>query len=115
MSHAPLSHMVVGVVVERPLGQGDAVGHGGEHHADPCADADLRHPRVVRTPPDRPQQLGRHAPVRALGAVFIDDIEKGKLAFGIGPGFLGHAGLWSIRAPLSKKIAARKSGGRALM
>jgi hypothetical protein len=28
-----------------------------------------------------------------LRAVLIDDVEKGKLAFGIGSGFLGHAGL----------------------
>src|SRR4029077_17150756 len=49
------------------------------------------------------EQLSRHAPVGALGVVFIDDIEKGKLAFGIGHGFFCHAGLWSISAPLSKK------------
>ena len=56
------------------------------------------------------EQLGRHAPVGALRVVLIDDIEEGKLAFGIGPGFFGHAGFWSIRAPLSKKIAARNPG-----
>lgn len=38
------------------------------------------------------KQFGRHAPVGALGAVFIDDIEKGEFAFGIGPGFFRHAG-----------------------
>src|SRR5207247_9909474 len=36
------------------------------------------------------EQLGRHAPVGALAVVFIDDVEEGKLAFGIGPGFFGH-------------------------
>lgn len=36
------------------------------------------------------EQLGRHAPVGALGVVFIDDVEEGEFAFGIGPGFLGH-------------------------
>ena len=40
------------------------------------------------------EQFGRHAPVGALGVVFIDDIEEGKLAFGIGPGFLGHGRLF---------------------
>jgi hypothetical protein len=29
-----------------------------------------------------------HAPVGTLRAVFIDDVEKGQLAFGIGPGFV---------------------------
>ena len=38
------------------------------------------------------EQLGRHAPVGALGVVFINDIEKGKFAFGIGSGFFGHGG-----------------------
>src|SRR6266702_5925315 len=39
------------------------------------------------------QELGRHAPVGALGAVFIDDIEKGKLACGIGSRFVSHGRL----------------------
>jgi hypothetical protein len=41
------------------------------------------------------EQLGGHAAVGALRAVFIDDIEKGEFAFRIGPGFLGHGGLVS--------------------
>ena len=49
------------------------------------------------------EQFGRHAPVGALGAVFINDIEKGKFAFGIGAGFFGHGGLSSIRARLSNR------------
>ncbi len=39
------------------------------------------------------EQLCGHAPVGALRAVFIDDVEKGELAFGIGPGFFRHGGL----------------------
>ena len=39
------------------------------------------------------QKLRRHTAVGALGAVFIDDVEEGKFAFGIGSGFLGHARL----------------------
>ena len=39
------------------------------------------------------EQLRRHAPVGALRAVFIEDVEKGEFAFGIGSGFLGHGGL----------------------
>ena len=60
---------------------------------------DISARRIVSVEPA--EQFGRHAPVGALGAVFINDIEKGKFAFGIGAGFLGHGGLSSIRAPLS--------------
>src|SRR4029079_314095 len=56
------------------------------------------------------EQFGRHAPVGALGVVFINDIEKGKFAFWIGPGFLGHAGLSSIGALLSKKNSGAQAG-----
>src|SRR5271156_4211002 len=52
------------------------------------------------------EKLGRHAAVGANGVVFIDDVEKGKFAFGIGAGFFGHARLLSIRTPLSNEIAA---------
>jgi hypothetical protein len=52
------------------------------------------------------EEFGRHAAVGALGAVFIEDVEKGEFAFGIGPGFLGHVRLLSIRPPLSNEIAA---------
>lgn len=41
------------------------------------------------------KQLGRHAPVGALRTVFIDDVEKGEFAFGVGAGFFGHGGLVS--------------------
>src|SRR4051794_34129736 len=47
------------------------------------------------------EQLRPHAPGGTLRAVFINDVEEGKFAFGIGPWFFGHAGFWSIRAPLS--------------
>jgi len=40
------------------------------------------------------EQLGGHAPVGALRVVLIDDVEKGKFAFGIGPGFLSHGRLF---------------------
>src|ERR1700750_396855 len=36
------------------------------------------------------EQLGGHAPVGGLAVVFIDDVEEGEFAFGIGSGFLGH-------------------------
>src|SRR6185312_11682804 len=36
------------------------------------------------------EQFGRHTAVGALRVVFIDDVEKGELAFGIGSGFLRH-------------------------
>ena len=51
------------------------------------------------------EQLGGHAAVGALGAVFVDDVEKGELALRIGSGFFGHGGLSSISAPLSKQNA----------
>ena len=38
------------------------------------------------------QQFGGHAAVGALRAVFIEDVEEGEFAFGIGTGFLGHGG-----------------------
>lgn len=38
------------------------------------------------------QQFAGHAAVGALRAVFIEDVEKGEFAFGIGTGFLGHGG-----------------------
>src|SRR5262249_37479373 len=60
---------------------------------------DISARRLVAVEPA--EQLGRHAPVGALRAIFIDDVEEGELAFGIGPGFFGHGGLWSISAPLS--------------
>ena len=40
------------------------------------------------------EQLGGHAPVGALGAVFVEDVEKGEFAFGVGSGFFGHGGLF---------------------
>src|SRR5664279_3097524 len=36
------------------------------------------------------QELGRHAPVGALRAVLVDDVEEHEFAFGIGTRFLGH-------------------------
>jgi hypothetical protein len=39
------------------------------------------------------EQLRGHAPVGALGAVFIEDVEEGEFAFGICSGFFGHGGL----------------------
>jgi len=39
------------------------------------------------------EQLGGHAPVGALGAVLVDDVEEGEFAFRVGSGFLGHGGL----------------------
>src|SRR4051812_47562581 len=62
---------------------------------------DERARRLVAVQP--PEQFGRHAAVGALRVVFIGDVEKGEFAFGIGSGFLGHGGLSSIRAALSKK------------
>jgi len=56
------------------------------------------------------EKFGRHAAVGALGAVFIEDVEKGEFAFGISPGFLGHMRLLSIRLPLSNEIAAICAG-----
>lgn len=50
------------------------------------------------------EQIGRRAAVGVLRAVFIDDVEKGELALGIGAGFLGKGGLSSIRAPLSNDL-----------
>ena len=38
------------------------------------------------------EQFGRHAPVRALRAVLIDDVEEHEFAFGVGSRFLGHGG-----------------------
>src|SRR5665811_1199419 len=51
------------------------------------------------------QKIGRHAPVGALRAVLIDDVEEHELAFGIGSRFLGHGrcpfSIPSFRVPAS--------------
>ena len=39
------------------------------------------------------ENFRRHAPVGALAAVLIDDVEEGEFALGIGTGLLRHAGL----------------------
>lgn len=41
---------------------------------------------------ESPKQFGGHAAVGALRAVFIEDVEEGEFAFGIGTGFFGHGG-----------------------
>jgi hypothetical protein len=48
--------------------------------------------RLVAVQPAK--KLGGHPPVGALGAVFIEDVEEGEFAFGIGPGFFRHARLF---------------------
>src|SRR5690606_31576021 len=53
------------------------------------------------------EQLGRHAPVGALRAVLVDDVEKHELALGIGAGFLCHRSLSALAAALSKGFAPR--------
>src|SRR6202142_1889708 len=55
------------------------------------------------------QQFGRHAPVGALRAVLIDDVEEHEFAFGIGSRFLGHG-----RCPVrSVVIPGRPEGANA--
>src|SRR5256885_1488425 len=39
------------------------------------------------------EQLRRHTAIGALRIVFIDDVEKGELAFGIATGLFCHGGL----------------------
>src|SRR5579864_1632691 len=62
------------------------------------------------------KKLGRHTAVGTLGAVFIDDVEKGEFAFGIGPGLFRHGSLSSIKRPLSKqnwrRVVARSVGAQ---
>lgn len=41
-----------------------------------------------------PGDLRRHAPVGALRAVLIDDVEEDEFAFGVAAGSFCHAGLW---------------------
>src|ERR1035441_2243674 len=53
------------------------------------------------------QQLGRHAPVGALRAVLIDDVEEHELAFGISSRFLGHG-----RCPFSIPSSQVPASGR---
>jgi len=53
--------------------------------------ANERSRRLVTVEPAK--QLGRHAAVGAHGIVFIDDVEKGELALGVGSGFFRHARL----------------------
>jgi hypothetical protein len=53
------------------------------------------------------KQLRGDAAVGALRAVHISDVEKGEFAFGIGTGFLGHAGLWTSARKESKPLHAR--------
>src|SRR5690348_12875154 len=53
------------------------------------------------------EQFGWYAAVGALRVVFIDDVEKRELAFGIGSGLFGHGGLSSIRALLSTRAIGR--------
>lgn len=45
--------------------------------------------------------LRRHAPVGALRAVLIDDVEEDEFAFGVAAGSFCHAGLWGMEAPKS--------------
>jgi hypothetical protein len=52
---------------------------------------DERLRRFVAVQPAK--ELGRHAAVGALGIVFIDDVEEGEFAFGIGSGLFWHARL----------------------
>src|SRR3954463_8636236 len=47
------------------------------------------------------EQLGRHAPVGALAAVLIDDVEEDEFALGIGAGFLRHVLILFIADPKS--------------
>src|SRR5579872_365630 len=59
------------------------------------------------------EQFGRHAPVGALRAVFIDDVEKDEFPFGVGSGFFRHAGFSRRRAAMSKE-KPRRAGRSAL-
>ena len=51
------------------------------------------------------EQLGRHAPVGALRAVLIDDVEEHEFAFGVGSRFFRHD-----RVPIEKRKTPRKRG-----
>jgi Sigma-70, region 4 len=59
--------------------------------------------RLVSIEPAK--QLGRYATVGALGVVFINDVEKGELAFGIGSGFFRHGRLVADKRAAVKEIA----------
>src|SRR5262249_30637638 len=45
------------------------------------------------------EQRRRHAAVRALRTVLVNDVEEGELAFRVGPGFLWHARSYRTKPP----------------
>src|SRR5260363_12715 len=57
------------------------------------------------------KQLRGHTAVGALRAVFIEDVEEGEFAFGIGPGFFWHARLVPDRGKAVKANPAPLRAG----